>query len=273
MNSARAFTPASNAEFDSVPARKNVIASSLNSASPPFYPSGSSNKEISLTQKRDVQAGSTNRSPHTSAVDNALLRGKNIAASVGMDKLKIDDSINSVTGKTLGNINMQMPPSGTTLVSTVNTTQSSQSRIQGRAVISGRMTYQPAPPHNQATRGSLSARPHAVQRSPVQGRGQTAALGQHPGSRTQASSPPNTALSINSFEAGEVDSSSEANKSKTAIIAKGKGVAQGNGRGSVMYGGAQVIGATGSMSVSHGDQNIPGAPAFLPGIVSSTHFL
>ncbi|PON58926.1 Btz domain containing protein [Trema orientale] len=269
-NSTRAFTPTSDAEFDPVPARKNVFASSLNSASPPFYPSGSSNKEISLTQKKDGQAGSTNRNLRPSTVDNTLPRGKNIAESVGMDKLSIDDSVSSVTGKTLSNINMQMPPSGMSLVNTVNPTQSSQSRIQGRAVLPGQSTYQPAPPHNQAIRGSFSAQPHAVQRSPVQGRGQTAVqtsapqFGQRPGSGSQASSPPNTALSINTFETGEVDSPSEANKSKTAIIAKGKGVAQGNGRGSVMYGGAQVIGATGSMAVSHGDQNFPGAPAFLP---------
>ncbi|XP_062089540.1 protein MLN51 homolog [Humulus lupulus] len=267
-NSARAFTPASNAEFDTVTSRKNVFASSLNSASPPFYPSGSSSKEISLTQKRDVQTGSTNRSLRPSAVDNALLRGKNIPESVGMDKLNIDDSISSVAGKTLSNINTQVSPSGAAL-NTVNTTQSSQSRIQGRAVIPGQMTYQPSP-HNQAIRGSLSAQPHAVQRNLVQGRGQTFVQasaqqsGPRPGSGSQSSSPPNTALSINSFETGEVDSSSEVNKSKTALVAKGKGVVQGNGRGSVMYGGAQVIGATGSMGVSHGDQNFPGAPAFLP---------
>lgn len=209
-------------------------------------------------------------------MDNALLRGKNIPESVGMEKLSIDDSISSVTGKNLGNINMQMPPSGA-LINSVNTTQSSQSRIQGRAVIPGQMTYQPAPPHNQAIKGSSSAQPHAVQRNPVQGRGQTATqtpqqLGQRPGSGSQASSPPSTALSINSFEAGEVDSPSEANKSKTALIAKGKGVAQGNGRGSVLYNGT-VIGATGGMNVSHGDQNFPGAPAFLPGIASWAHVL
>ncbi|XP_024030466.1 protein MLN51 homolog [Morus notabilis] len=264
-NSARAFAPASNAEFDQVPARKNVFASSLNSASPPFYPSGSSNKDISLTHKRDAQAGSTNRNLRPSAVDNTLLRGKNIAESVRMDKLNINDSISSSAGKTSSNI--QMPPSGTLLV---NTAQPSQSRTHGRAVIPGQMTYQAAPLHNHAIRGSLSAQPHAVQRSPVQGRGQTVVqtpaqqLGQRPGSGSQASSPPNTALSISSLEPGEGDSSSEANKSKTALIAKGKGVAQGSGRGSVLYGGAQVIATTGSMGVSHGDQNFPGSPAFLP---------
>lgn len=264
-NSARAFAPASNAEFDPVPVRKNVFASSLNSASPPFYPSGSSNKEISLSQKRDVQAGGTGRNIRPSAVDNTLTRGKNVAESVRMDKLNINDSISSATGKTSSNI--QMPSSGAMLV---NTTRSSQSRIHGRAFIPGQMAYQPAPAHNQAIRGSLSEQPHAVQRSPVQGRGQTAVqspqqqLGQRPGSGSQASSPPNTALSISSFEPGEGESTSEANKSKTAMNAKGKGVAQGSGRGSVLYGGAQVIGATGGMGVSHGDQNFPGTPAFLP---------
>ena len=244
-----------------------MFASSLNSASPPFYPSGSSNKEISSTQKRDGQAGNTNRNFRPSAVDNSMLRGKNIADSVGLDKLKIDNSISPAARKTS---NVQISSSGTTLVNSVNTTHS---RIHGRTVIPAQMTYQPVLQNNQAIRGSLSAQPHAVQRGPVQGRGQNAAqtsaqqLGQRPGSGSQASSPPKTTLSISSFEPGEVDSSSEANKSKTAIIAKGKVAAQGTGRGSVLYAGAQVIGTAG-MGVSHGDPNFPGTHTFLPGITS-----
>lgn len=265
--------PTSNSESDQVPMRKNVFASSLNSASPPFYPSGSSSKEVTLNQKRDVQAGNTNRNIRPSVLDenfsvpqsNALLRGKNIADSGSMEKLCIDDSFKSAAGKTLNNVQM---PSGSPLVNT------SQSRAQGRAVIPGQMSYQSAPPHNQVTRASSSTQHHAAQRNLGQNRAQPAAvqtpaqqLGQRPGSGSQTSSPPNSALSINSHESGEMESSLESSKSKTTLVGKGKGIAQGSGRGSHMYGGTQVIGTTGSMGVSHGDQNFPGTPAFLPGNV------
>lgn len=251
-----------------------MFASSLNSASPPFYPSGSSSKDVTRTQKRDVQAGSTNRNVRQSVLDesfsvpqtNALVRGKNIAESVSMDKLYIDDSSNSAAGKTMNNLQMQ--PSGLSLV---NTNQPSQSRAQGRAVLQGQMRYQPAPPHNQVARASSSTPLHAVQRSPAQNRAQPAVqnstqqLGQRPGSGSRTSSPPKTALSISSVEPGEVESPLDTSKSKTALIGKGKGIVQGSGRGSQMHGGAQVIAATGSMGVNHGDQNFPGAPTFLPG--------
>ncbi|EEF34184.1 protein MLN51 homolog [Ricinus communis] len=271
-SSGRVFTPASNTESDQVPpARKN---SSLSSASPPFYPSGSSNKDVTLTQKRDVQVGSTSRNPPTSVVDesfsmqqaSALMRGKNIADSIGVDKLYIDDSVNSTAGKPLNS--MQMQPSGSSLA---NTMQSSQSRAQGRGVaISGQMTYQSNPLQNQVNRVSSATQPHPVQRNPAQNRVQPSVqapglqLGQRSGSGSQASSPPNTALSINSYEPGDAENSSESSKSRGALVGKGKGSIQGSGRGSFMYGGAQVMGATGNMNVGHGDQNFPGAPAFLP---------
>lgn len=270
--------PASNVESESLPARRQAFASSLNSASPPFYPSGSSNKDITLMPKRDIQGGSSNRSFNTVAMDdgssvpktNALLRGKNIAQSVGMDKLYIDESINPGTGKAL--TNLQMPLSGSSIV---GTTQSPPTRAQGKGLaIPGQTNYQPNPPHNQVNRVSPSTQFHTVQRSPSQSRVQPfvqAAIqqsSQRPGSGSQASSPPKTVLSINSYEPGEVESPSESNKSKVSLVGNGKGNAQGTGRGSVMYGGSQVMGASGSMAVGRGDQNFPGTPTFLPGKVS-----
>lgn len=263
-SSGRAFIPASNAESDQVPAARKY--SSLSSASPPFYPSGSSNKEITLTQKRDIQAVSTSRNPRASVVDENFsvqqTRGKNVADSVGIDKLYIDDSINPAAGKPSNN--MQMPPPGSSLV---NTIQSSQSRSQGRGVA---MTYQ-SPLHNQVNRVSPTTQLQAVQRSPqnrvqpsVQSPGQQ--FGLRSGNGSQASSPPKTALSISSYEAGEAETTSESSKSKNALVGKGKGAIQGSGRGSFLYGGPQVMGATGNMGVGHGDQNFPATPAFLPGI-------
>jgi hypothetical protein len=49
------------------------------------------------------------------------------------------------------------------------------------------------------------------------------------------------------------------------LVGKGKGIIQGNGRGSFLYGGTQVVGATGNIGVGHGDQNFSGTPTFLPG--------
>ncbi|XP_057472379.1 uncharacterized protein LOC130760971 [Actinidia eriantha] len=62
----------SHMESDPLLARKQVTASSLSSASPPFYPSGSSNKEITLQQKREVLGGTTNRNLRIAVVDENL---------------------------------------------------------------------------------------------------------------------------------------------------------------------------------------------------------
>ncbi|RVW87911.1 Protein MLN51-like [Vitis vinifera] len=244
-SSGRAFTPTSNVASDPIPTRKHVFASSLSSASPPFYPSGSSNKEISLTQKRDLHTGTTNRNIRPSVAEEsfgtsqsgALPRGKNIVDSVGMDKLYIDDSLSPVAGKSLNNL--QLPSSGSSLITT---TQSPQVRAQGRGLApSGQMNFQPTLSHNQLNRAAPPAQLHAVQRSPVQARVQPSLqsssqqLGQRPGSGSQTSSPPKNALSINSLNTG------------TWILLQN-----------------QVMGATGNMGVGHGDQNFPGTPAFLP---------
>lgn len=268
-NSGRVPPPASNTESDQVqPTKKH---SSLSSASPPFYPSGSSNKDIPLTQKRDVQAGSTSRSVHTPFVDetfsmqqgNALSRGKNVADSVGIDKLSIDDSVNATTGNILNNIQASLIAS-----SPVNATQSTQSRVQGRgAAVPGQMTYQASGSHNVGNRISPSTQLHTTQRNPSQGRGQTSnqAPGQQGGLRSgsgsQASSPPKSSISVNSNDPGEAETNSELSKSRNALVGKGKAGNQGSGRGSFLYGGAQVMGAAGNMGVGHGDQNFP---AFLP---------
>lgn len=55
-------------------------------------------------------------------------------------------------------------------------------------------------------------------------------------------------------------------------MGKGKEGIQGSGRGSFLYGGAQVMGASGNMGVGHGDPNFPATPAFLPGIGFWTTF-
>nr|TKS11494.1 hypothetical protein D5086_0000072680 [Populus alba] len=265
-SSGKVLISTSNTESDQVPtAQKN---SNLSSASPPFYPTGSSSKDITLGQKRDVHGASTSKNHRTPVIDenfpmqqtSALVRGKNIADSVTIDKLYIDDSIT---------------PAGKPSV--VSTIKSSQSRAQGRGVaMSSQMSYQGTPQNNQINRTSPTAPLHSRQRSPAQNRIQPTPaqpLVQHHGSGSQASSPPKTALSLNSYEAGEAETAVEASKSRTALVGKGKGIIQGNGRGSFLYGGAEVVGATRNMGVGHGDQNLPGTPTFLPGILCSNSFL
>ncbi|KAJ7962955.1 CASC3/barentsz eIF4AIII-binding protein [Quillaja saponaria] len=267
-SSGRAFTPTSNVESDSAAARKQVFASSLNYASPPFYPSGSSNKNIALALKRDVQTGSTSRSVRPTVTDEGFsvpqtkaFRGKNIADSIGMDKLYMDESATPAAGKPV--TNLQMPSSGSL---GVNAVQSPQPRVPGRGTITGRMNYQQGLPHNQFNRVS-TAQLQSVQQSPAQSRIQNsgpasdAQSGQRAGIESQGSSPPKSSVAINSFEPQEVDSTSESSKSKGALVGKGRASAQGSGRGSFLYGGAQVMGASGNMGTGSGDQNFP---AFLP---------
>ncbi|KAI8544405.1 hypothetical protein RHMOL_Rhmol08G0293900 [Rhododendron molle] len=248
-------TPVStpNSESDSVPARKQVVASSLSSASPPFYPSASSNKEIASTQKREIQAGTISQS-------NTMIRGKNVVNAGGMEKVYINNSVSPNPGKP--STSLQLSPSGSSLV---NNTQALHPRAHGGGVaLSGQGTFQQGAPHNLVSRASPPVQPHNIQRIPAQTRVQPSVqqLGQRPGSGSQTSSPPKAGSSMNSFGSGELESPPESSKSKTALV--GNGGVQVSGRSSFLYGGAQLMGASGSMGSGRGDQNFAAAPAFLP---------
>ncbi|XP_048129695.1 protein MLN51 homolog isoform X2 [Rhodamnia argentea] len=231
---------------------------------------GSTSKDVAPTQKKDGQVGNLSRNNRASMVDdnfsgpppNALLRGKNIANSVGIDKLSIDDSVTTSAAKPLATLHIA--PTG----SSVNASQSFQTRAQGKAMAppAGQMPYQNNPSQGQRNRLSPQVQVHAGQRNAGPNRVQTSpqVAGQRPGSGSQASSPPTTAASVNSYETAEMEAASEANKSAGALVGKGKGSVQGGGRGSFVYSGAHVVGAGGNMGVGHGDQNFPGTPAFLP---------
>ncbi|KAJ4952432.1 hypothetical protein NE237_029264 [Protea cynaroides] len=270
-SSGRVHTNSKNVQSDRVPPRKNVIASSLSSASPPFYPSGSSTQDISVPQKRDVQSGNANRNLSPSGMEgnystphSNTYRGKNASDPIGMDRPYIAESVRPVSGKQLSN--MQLQASGTP---PIIRPQSPQSRAQGRVLtIPGQHSYQPASPLNQVNRVSSEAQPSSVQPRPVQIpvhplRASTQQFGQRPGSGSQGSSPPK-APSRNSPEPGESESPPSSSKFKTALVGKGKGNVQGSGRGSFLYSGAQIIGATGTMGVAHGDQSFPATPGVMP---------
>ncbi|KAL4559968.1 hypothetical protein LXL04_032115 [Taraxacum kok-saghyz] len=118
----------STSESSEFPSTKN----GLNYASPPFYPSGSSNKEI----KRETYP--VNQSNNKT--------GKNVSDTLRMDKLYIDN--NSVKNTT------QQQPFHTR----------NKGRGQGQSPM-GRMMYQPVPPHQQSNRAPL---PDQVQSTPGQ---------------------------------------------------------------------------------------------------------
>ncbi|MCL7026286.1 hypothetical protein MKW94_026618, partial [Papaver nudicaule] len=253
-----------NAQSNPAAPRKHVFASSLNSASPPFYPSGSSNQDVIVTQKREAQAGASNRNVPVFPEDklsmpnaNSLARGKTVADPIGKGRQYNNESVRPLVGKFS---NMQLQSSGS---STVGSNQSQQYRPKVRnPEIVAQHNYQSSP--NHGNRGSMQ---YAVVQqkpvSPAQPLRVSTQMAQHPGSGSQASSPPKGS-STNSSEPGDTESPTGSSKSKTALVSKGKGSAQGSGRGTFLYNGAQVGGAAGNMGVAHGDQKYPGTPALLP---------
>ncbi|PHT47338.1 hypothetical protein CQW23_11546 [Capsicum baccatum] len=268
-STAKASAPVSNLENDAVAAAKQGFVSSLNSASPPFYPSSSSAKEITMTHKRELQTGTSSRSGHPSALGDSstaaqstsVLRGKNASDSVSLEKLNFSDHITAVASKVSSGL--QLAPGS----STMSPTQSQPLRGQGRGFNAmPNVNYHSRVISNQFNRVSQPTNLPSTQRNPVLGREQPSfqatshQFAQRSGTRSQGSSPPKTGQSIP--ETGEFESSSDSSKSKSAMVAKGKGTIQSTGRGSVLYGGAQVMGAPGSMG--SGDQNFPATPAFLP---------
>lgn len=256
--------------------RKQVFGSSLNIASPPFYPSGSSTKDKSVASKRDVLAGSVNQNGQPSVVGDSItmtrssgmLREKNTVDSIAMDKLSINDSISMMGGKPANG--MQKPLSGT---SYVNSTQQ-QWRGQGRGITSmTQMAYQPALSNNQFDRFYPQNHLQNVQRNPGQSHAQSSVptsgykhTGGFPGG--SEASPPKATGTVNAVESGELKSPSESTTSKTALVTNGKGSMQGSGMGSFLYGGAQIMGTSGNMGSGQGDQNYP---TFLPGNTLAQH--
>ncbi|KAI3803417.1 hypothetical protein L1987_31568 [Smallanthus sonchifolius] len=230
-SSGRASAATSSSESAQVPVRKNV-ASNLNSASPPFYPSGSSNKETNMTQKKDAQIGSPYRGQRTPVMaenypfsHSNIPRGKNVSVSLGMDKLYIDDSI----FKPLNNL---------------------QTRAEGRGPISfGQVAYQP------------------VNRPNIQPSGQQ--FGARSASGSRASSPPKTSGSAHGLESIDLESSAESNDSKIAVVGKGKGSIPSSGMSSFSYGDQNFPGAPTFLPGQHpGGLGVPAVGMAFPGYVA-----
>ncbi|KAH9605576.1 hypothetical protein KSS87_022638 [Heliosperma pusillum] len=229
-------TGSSNVEHEAASSKR--VGSNLSSASPPFYPSGASAKDTASTQKKEMHTGNHNRNMLPSAdpnfsmsISNPIIRGKNIVDPMGIDKLHIDDTISPANSKAIDNLHLQSSES-----SSLTPTQFANPRVQGRVVASSKPSmFQPPQMNNQVSKISSQAKqpskrsPAVTQgQSPLQAPGQQ--LTQHTLLASQSLSPPKA----------------------------GKGVVQGTGTGSLVYGGAQVMGSGGNVSAGRGDPNVPG---------------
>ncbi|MQM06931.1 hypothetical protein Taro_039762 [Colocasia esculenta] len=261
----------SNVQPEPVQQQKHVFASSLSSASPPFYPSGSSNQDMSASSKRDAQSANNNQNVSSSFIEDnlspshtgAILSGKAVLDSLVQDGYFVDDFAPPVNGKSLPSLQLQLSSSPP-----ICTTQSSQLRVQGRGkAMAGHLSYQPSTSANQLGRGTVQTQLPAAQR-PLQTSLQLSLRPlsqpsvQRPGGPQHPSS--SQAQLTTMTEVVEAESPCGSGKLVTTVSGKGKTSTQGNGRGSFMYSGAQVIGGTGTMGLTHGDQNFPATPALLP---------
>lgn len=159
-------------EYESVTAKK--VASNLSSASPPFYPSSSCNKDVTVAQKKETQAGNHKRNVRQSVMDNSFLtphsnsmrRGKNVCDSVGINKLNIDDSVSPAGARPL---NVPLPSSACSLASA---NPMPPSRGEGRGIaLSGSAMFQPPQTNNQVKKASTPAT-QALQINTVQNQAQ-----------------------------------------------------------------------------------------------------
>ncbi|KAG0485024.1 hypothetical protein HPP92_009103 [Vanilla planifolia] len=250
--------------------RKQAFASSLSSASPPFYPSCSSNPDISAVQKCDVQTGSHNKAPSSiTQMENVFpvpksgnfLRGKGVAEAIGFDRLYLDDSVHQVPGKPSASPTLQAPGSSLLLS---NANKSPTFHPQGRTLSTTSLPSQPVS-FNQVAKAPLPNQSSVVQQKSLQNQGQSSLriATQQLNHGNQVAPAPHTSLE-DSSEGWDTESPPGTSKSKTSFVGKVKVGNQGAGRGSMVYGGAQVIGPAGPVGLSPGDQNFAGTRALLP---------
>ncbi|XP_062203933.1 protein MLN51 homolog [Phragmites australis] len=269
---ARESGQVSHAQPEAAPTKTNAISSSLNSASPPFYPSGASKQEFSVAaQRRDIQAGSNKVLPSSMKMDDnlklqsgSMVRGRTTMDYVGRDRFHADGPVRSSPGR---GVATSLNSSGFTS-SSVNPGQSPIVRAsEGNSSIGISSNNQVTSSLHQTLRISTQPQSHTSlmhQKSvQVQNKSATRIPTQQLSHRTGNPSPAAQHLPVKSTESGENGSYPSPNNSKTSS-AVGKANNQETGRGSFMYGGAQVIGAAGAVGLSQGDQNFPGTPALLP---------
>lgn len=262
VTSVKTNESASIAEMGMILPRKQEFASNLSIASPPFYPSGSSTKHNAVEDKRDVQAATSNRNT-LQAVDecfnvtqsSAMLKGKSIVDSAGVEKLAVGDSLSATAGKPSNN--MHLPASGSL---SINDAQP-QMRCYGRGKTSlTKLAYRPTYSNNHVNRVPPPSQLQSVPRYPGQTLAQSSdqQFARVPSGSRVSSSPKVALLESNKLE---YPSESEYSKSTTASVATGTEKSNVQSRSSFLYGGAHFLGASGNLGVVHGDQNFS---SFLP---------
>ncbi|KAF8670903.1 hypothetical protein HU200_050170 [Digitaria exilis] len=267
---ARDSGPVSHIQPEAAPPKKNVISSSLNSASPPFYPSGASNQDFPVAaQRRDIQTGGSNKvlSASMKMDDNSklqsgpMVRGRTAMEYGGRDRFHADGPVRSSPGRGAPTASLN---SGFTS-SSINPGQSPILRASGgNSNIGISSNNQPTSSLPQMPRISTQMQSHAPVMHPKSGQVPNQSAARIPpqslNHRTSSSSPAAQHQPVKSTESGDNGSYPSQNNQKapSAVV---KANNQETGMGSFMYGGAQVIGAPG---LSQGDQNFPGTPALLP---------
>ncbi|KAK1665421.1 hypothetical protein QYE76_053580 [Lolium multiflorum] len=249
----------SNAHSDAVPAKKNVVNSSLNSASPPFYPSGASNH--AGAQRRDMQAGGSNNMKLQSG---PIVRGRGTTDYGGRDRFHAEGHVRPSPSRTAG---ASSNSSGFS-ASSVNAGQSPTARAQGGNSSIGVSSHnQPTSSFHQTSRTSAQQQNHTSVMHQKSGQVPTQPATRIPTQQlSHRNNPSPTAqhLPARSTESGENGSYPSSNQSKT-ISSEVEKTNKEMGRGSFMYGGAQIIGSAGAAGLAQGDQNnFPGTPALLP---------
>lgn len=259
----------SHAQPESAPPKKNVISSSLNSASPPFYPSGASTQDFPVAAQRT--GGSNKIPPSSMKMDDSsklqsgsMVRGRTSMDYGGRDRFHADGPVRSSPGRA------PTTSLSSVFTSSVNPGQSPIVRASGgNSNIGISSNNQPTSSLHQTSRISTQPQSHGSVVHQKSGQVQNHSTARIPtqqlSHRTSNSSPAAQHLPVKSTESDENGSYPSLNNSKTASAVV-KANSQETGMGSFMYGGAQVIGASG---LSQGDQNFPGTPALLPGLLPS----
>ncbi|CAM0881575.1 unnamed protein product [Alopecurus aequalis] len=259
----------SNAHSDAVPAKKNVVNSSLNSASPPFYPSGASNHAGG--QRRDMQAGGSNKGfPSSMKTDDnmklqsgPIVRGRGSTDYGGRDRFHAEGHVRPSPARTAG----ASSNSSGFAASSVNTGQSPTVRAQGGNSSMGVPSHnQPTSSFHQTSRISAQQQNHTSVMHQKSGQVPTQPATRNPTQQLNHRSNPSPTtqhLPARSTEGGENGSYPSSNQSKTTSEVEKTN--KETGRGSFMYGGAQIIGSAGAVGLAQGEQNnFPGTPALLP---------
>lgn len=247
---------------------KKLVGSSLSSASPPFYPSGTQHQSMVVPVKSEPQHAGALGSIHNSVLkgedemgmsiaSTSSRNGKNIVAVRGQAQPHVEPALRSSAEK---------QPITVQQISKSSSIHLQKSKVQGRnPAAGGQLINQPTNSGHQLNRGSnFTQTEHMVQQRPVQtqGQGGLRISSQHSVQQTSSNNPSSSRPATS--EGGNAASPLGSNKGKSVVVGRARGSSQGAGRSTYMYNSTQAIAGTSGMSVAHAEQSFPPAPALLP---------